>query len=393
MAELAERHLVAVWNPTYIVNAIEGHVRILQDLASRFRADQTGEEDVYVWWGKMRSVNRQSALPHLDKILALEADLRGDDNVIGRELQLYLTDYRSLYVAEVGEITADDIREDASEVTHIPAFYKDPEKNFDCWFRLLDIRRMVSDDTESVVKELVQLRNTAYHDRPVSLYGGMVDLPLIVKRPDGVRYFDGAVRDHLTGSRLWVEFDAERSGIGAVERELRENMFGDEAWTRLDPAARTFIATAEKLYRDHRADSAFDFSPVILDLAKAFEVQTNIVLRRALEKVTPRDRMVNIDGRSVDVGRDRPLMLGTLADVMGNSQQINDALRKRIAPPLARWVTSGLPAILRELSAVRNPAAHSLHLDRPKVGRLRDQYLGVGCEGELVKLANVRFTP
>ena len=33
----------------------------------------------------------------------------------------------------------------------------------------------------------------------------------------------------------------------------------------IDPGTRTFIATAEKLYRDHRNDIAFDFSPILID--------------------------------------------------------------------------------------------------------------------------------
>jgi len=36
-----------------------------------------------------------------------------------------------------------------------------------------------------VIEQLRQLRNVRYHDQRVSLYGGMVDLPLVVTRPDG----------------------------------------------------------------------------------------------------------------------------------------------------------------------------------------------------------------
>ncbi len=282
------------------------------------------------------------------------------------------------------------MREEESEDVHIPAFYQTKGINCDCWFRLMDIRRLISDDTISVVEELAKLRNTAYHNNPVSIYGGMVDLPLIVTRPDAARYFDADVRDLLTDERHWVEFDSERGGIGATERELREHCFGEEAWSKLDPGTRTFIATAEKLYRDHRADMAFDFSPVLIDLAKAFEVQTNILLRRALEKVSPRDRTVNLDGKSVDVGTGGPFMLSALAHIIGDCKEINDALKKSIAQPMTTWFTASLPALLKELGGVRNPAAHSVQLDREDVHRLRNRYLGVGCEGELVKLAKVR---
>ena len=65
----------------------------------------------------------------------------------------------------------------------------------------------MADDTPGVSEELGRLRNTRYHDRPVSLYGGMVELPLIVTRDDGARWF--ADRDLLTSGRLWAERDAD----------------------------------------------------------------------------------------------------------------------------------------------------------------------------------------
>ena len=65
----------------------------------------------------------------------------------------------------------------------------------------------MADDTPGVIEALRRLRNTRYHDRPVSLYGGMVELPLIVTSDDGARWF--ADRDFLTGGCLWAERDAD----------------------------------------------------------------------------------------------------------------------------------------------------------------------------------------
>jgi hypothetical protein len=182
---------------------------------------------------------------------------------------------------------------------HVPTFYANGKFTCDCWFQLWDIRRLVANDTLGVVEELKKLRNTRYNDRPVSIYGGMVDLPLIVTRGDAARYFDPAVRAALTGGRFWCEFDAERSGVGAIEKELRENLFGVDAWSGLDPAARSFVASAEKVFRDHRADPAFDFSGVVVDFAKAFEVQVNGLLRRAFVGAPGEVRHVNVDGDPV----------------------------------------------------------------------------------------------
>ena len=59
------------------------------------------------------------------------------------------------------------------------------------------------------------------------------------------------------------------------------------------------------------------------------------------------------------------------------------------ASPKAVRLGASLPAILRDLANVRNPAAHSASLDRESVRALRNRYIGVGCEGELVRLSRV----
>jgi hypothetical protein len=80
----------------------------------------------------------------------------------------------------------------------------------DFWFRLLDLRLLVADDTVLTIEELKKLRNERYHGRPISLYGGMVELPLIVTREDGVSWFgeEEALRD----GQLWAQRAAGLSG-------------------------------------------------------------------------------------------------------------------------------------------------------------------------------------
>jgi hypothetical protein len=257
----------------------------------------------------------------------------------------------------------------------------------DCWFRLFDVRRVVSDDTVAVTQELRKLRNTRYNDRPVSIYGGMVELPLIVRRDDGARYFEADVREKLIDGRFWVEFDAERVGIGQMERELRENVVGAAAWDALDPAARTFVATAESLFRQHRKDAAFDFAVVVVDLAKAIELQVNLLARRSLTDVPEQTRRVNVDGRSVDIAGGELLSLGTLARVIGETEHVNRTFKRRLIH--GEWFTASLPPILKDLSEMRNPAAHASAVAVERARELRDRVLGIGTNGLLVELSRV----
>ena len=379
------RHLVSVWNPSYAADAMDVHLELLLRGAAEWRTGSRGEDDVYVWWGKVRSANRQQPLAHLGEILEIDADLaREARDDLAPEVHLYLTDYRSLYVGHVGGVSAEDERDDEG---HVPAYYRDSGLSCDCWFQLWDIRRLVADDTVAVIEELKRLRNVRYHDRPVSIYGGMVELPLLVRRDDGARYFDPELREGLLGGLYWCEFDSQRSGIGAMERELRQNLFGDRAWAGVDPAARTFIASAEVAFRQHRDDPAHDFSGVIVDLAKAFEVQTNAILRRAMRTARSDVRSANIGGRTVDLASGRALTLGELARVIGEERTVNEFVKGRLHH--GEWFAASLPPVLREMAQLRNPAAHGEKVPRNDVAEVRARAVGVGSVGTLVQLALV----
>ena len=84
-------------------------------------------------------------------------------------------------------------------------------------------------------------------------------------------------------------------------------------------------------------------------------------------------------------------MLGELATVIAEHENINRTLKRSLTRG-ADWFCASLPPILRALADLRNPAAHSSSLDRETVHRRRNQYLGVGCEGDLVKLAKVQVS-
>ena len=318
-----------------------------------------------------------------DDIRAMAKRLAADD---APETHLYVTDYRSLYVGRLFEIAEDDVSRDDRE--HVPAYYANLGLSCDFWFMLGDIRRLVTDDLPGVAEELRKLHNIHYHDKPVSLYGGMVDLPLIVTRPDGEVFFDEQDQA-ITGGRLWVEYDREvGGGVAAVQRDLRDNVLGEKAWKSLDWTSRTSVAAAERLYRDHRDDPAFDFAPVILGLAKATEVQCNAILRAVAATLPLPVRSVNIDGQSVDLARARSLSLGQLARAIGGDRELSQALAQKLEN--GAWFTASLPAVLDDLASVRNPAAHQGRVDRDTASRWRNQVLGVGAKGHLVELAAVR---
>ena len=382
MSTPTQRHLVTVWNPAYAHDAMAEHLRVLLDMTASWRRGELEPDDVYVWWGKVRSRNRAAG-----QALAHEQDLRELRDELARreagEVHLYLTDYRSLYVGHVQEISYDDAR--LEDPDRVPAYYD--ELACDCWFRLGDIRRLVDDDLDETIAELKLLHNVHYDDRPVSIYGGMVNLPLVVRRPDAERFFDDAAR-RGAGHLLWAEADAERGGMGEMQRELRHNLFGDEAWEGLHRDARLLLADAETFHRSRRGDAGANFAPAIVGYAAAIEAQCRALLDAVLEGIPPASRRVNVAGQTVDLARDATLTLGQLAHAIRHEAGLKGALHTSLT--WGGWFVGDFMTLLAEFADVRNSAAHGARVDRDLATRWRERLLGIGCEGAIPKLGRVR---
>jgi len=382
------RHLLTLWNPSYASDAMDEHLGVLLHWAGRFRRGEVEEDDIYVWWGRIRSPNRKGALPHADEIGALDAQIRD-----GMETHLYLTDYRSLYVAHLGEITADNLPADTpEEMAHMPGYYRSQFADF--WFRLWDVRRLVGNDTPGVIEELKRLRNVRYHDRPVSLYGGMVELPLIVTREDEVSWFSD--KEVLTDGHLWAERESELKGeTERMARELRDNLLGPDVWAALEPATRTFLASAEAVFRARREDPGFDFSGPAVEYAKAVEAELNALLfpsmRRLLSGTTEAERTVRLDTGLLDLGKKvSPQSLGTILLMLEKKAAVTRTVRRAFVHDHV-WILGELPHALRRIVELRNPAAHSGASTRDAVGLRRREILGIGLEGTIPRIARVKM--
>ena len=377
---MPREHLLAVWNPLYSHNAMETHLRVLHDAVREFRAGSCREDEVYVWWGKIRSTRRDEALPHHDQILNMRTE--PDRNDPEPETHVYLTDYSSLYVGHLGEISP------VRPSVRVPAYYADQALECEFWFKIWDIRRIIDNDLPMVIDALQNLRNVRYGSHPVSIYGGMRDLPLIVKEFEPQRYFDDKARTLHAEGRFWIEYDSEQAGVGATERKLREHMFGDDAWRAFSPIARHFIATGEKLFRDHYRDMSFDFSPVLIEYCKALEVQTNALLLRGLRQAPRALRTFQLGPKEIVLGDNPHLMLSELARYLDGSS----GRQRFIATQFVNggWFTEKYPRVLKKLARFRGPAAHSRSVTRSDAIAWRNRLCGIGFKGTFLDLSSVR---
>jgi hypothetical protein len=383
------RHLLSVWNPSYADDAMDRHLEVLLRWAAREAQGEADDPEVYVWWAKLRSPNRDEPLAHKDDVLALQAQIDA-----GVETHLYLTDYRSLYAGHLVEVTDRDVPAlDPAEVEHMPSYYRDRE--VDCWFRLADIRRLIAGEGPATNEELRNLLNVRYHRRPVSIYGGMIDLPLVVERQDGATWF--ADSEDLTGGRRWVVRDSELRGeTERLSAELRDNLLGQEIWEALHPTSRTFLTTGEAVFRSRRDDPGFDFSPTAVEYCKAIETELNAAIFPTLQPImAPRpaaERVIQDGKTTIDLGRSvQRQTIGSVRHLLVNRPEVKRAVEEALPGRDAVWLTTTLPQELEPLLKLRNPAAHDERITRERIAEWRQRILGIGCEGLLVRIVRIKL--
>ena len=383
------RHLLSLWNPTYSTVAMDVHLRVLLRWAAMAEEGDASRGDVYVWWARLRSPAGKDPHPYRAQILDLDQQIRD-----GLETHLYLTDYRSLYVGHLAEITADDVpRARPAEKSHIPDYVLKHESAF--WFRLRDLRQVVSGDLAGTELEIQRLRNIIKPRKPVSMYGGIADAPMIVRREPPVDWFED--NEELTGGQLWAQLEAQLRGESKrVARQLRDNLFGPRLWRAMEPASRTFLTSAEAVFRSRADDPSFDFSTVAIEYAKAVEVELNALIFPALrwplaDKPPKRRELHGTHGR-LDLGKPvRHQTLGAIAHYLSHVGLVRKGVWTALKGD-AEWLLSeDTREALENLLELRNPAAHWEVTMADMVGKHRAGLLGIGCEGLLVRIIQAKI--
>ena len=55
---MSVRHLLTVWNPSYSDDVLDTHLAVLLKWSAECDAGRVDQDEVFVWWAKIRSKNR-----------------------------------------------------------------------------------------------------------------------------------------------------------------------------------------------------------------------------------------------------------------------------------------------------------------------------------------------
>lgn len=222
------KNILMLYNPYYQKDVIEQHVDVLLNSPLK-----------QVAFGKIRSKLRTAEHPHEEKLESLYGAV-SEKNY----LQLFLTDYASMYVAKVVAVTDGDFHNSA------PTYYKDKSLEVETWFIISDIRRVVHDDFAQVRdRVLANFTTPNFGNHHYAVYGNAYIYPLMVEQDEPLDYFADVEDGFLYSTEM---FKSEQRL--EMKKYLVDFRFGATTFHTFHPNTQDALIAAELEFHENKDD-------------------------------------------------------------------------------------------------------------------------------------------
>ena len=296
-------------------------------------------------------------------------------------LQLFLTDYASLYVAKVVDIVSN------ADESIVPSYYKDKNLNVECFFIINDLREIVRNDFACVRdKYLANFTTSDYENHTYALYGNSYVYPLIVEQKQEMCYFESNERHFL---QLFKSEDFLRQ-----KQTLIDYAFGEGYFYAMHPDSFDNVIYAELEFHANKHDRLYDFSGVILRYAKCFETECHLLACKLVRVLASKDGAVLRLKFGVGNKVQELSQLPNDKAMLGAYGHIFDKLLKR---HIERHLSDEFKAFCKKfikqiayMQGVRNPVAHCEFARLERASELRTRLIGVGMPSQLIELIKAR---
>lgn len=296
-------------------------------------------------------------------------------------LQLFLTDYASLYVAKVVAIAPNAPDE------LVPSYYKRKKLNVEGYFFINDLREIVRDDFVRVRdKHLANFTTPEYENHTYALYGNTYVYPLLVEQKEEVCYFEGNERHFL---QLFKSAEFLRQ-----KQTLIDYTFGERYLYAMHPDSFDNLIYAELEFHACKGDKLFDFSAVALRYAKCFEQECYMLVKKLISVLAQKDeRILNLTfmqaNKSVEVRAllENKAMLGAYGHIVDNL--LKNHIKTHLSEEFANFCKKFVKQIAF-IQSVRNPAAHSECTTLAQISDVRSRLVGVAMPSTLLAMIKAR---
>ena len=342
------QNLLILYNPYYQKNVIKEHLEVLLE---------NGE----VAFGKLKSKLKSTSHPFEEKLQELIQNVNEENY-----LQLFLTDYSSIYVAKVIKVSTDDLSVKA------PGYYK----NYDveAWFLIDDMYEIIRNDFESVRdKILANFTTPNYGNHTFALYGNNYVYPLIVEQKNEIDYFLN-VEDKLYKNIYKSEEYLKYKNI------FQEYVFGDLIYA-MHPRSFDNIISAEIEYQHYKKDLTYDFNSIVIKYSKVLELEIYLFLKRLFSEIYEEIKEIKYSVQGIefcmnDFFTHKP-NLGTMRKLLKTPLIKSVVFDKYDDRNFTFFTLQKLPNFIKYFQDIRNESVHGKSASLEDTMNIRNKTLGI----------------
>lgn len=338
---------LVLFNPYYQKDVVDSHIAVLKDKGA-------------VGFGKIKSpLSSLSAQKELDwESLSSVSP--------ASPLQLFLTDYSSLFVAKVTKVSQE------IDPSLTPSYYQEKDLNVEAWFVIEDIIELVHKDFEKIRDLFLSNFTTPdYGNHTYAIYGNSYRYPLKVEMKNEIDYF--------LGDELFYPNIYKSQEFLSTKNNLLSYVFG-EAGHRLHPESLENLVFAEMEFEKNKEDKFYDFSGVAIKYGKIIEMEAYLFFKTLFFFLTKSDEEIlqitfEVQGRGYSIAdlKDFRPNLGTYKFLLNNP-----LISQSIEKSNLKWIISGVFGNLSIVQQIRNEAAHGERTSLEGIQKLRNGVLGIG---------------
>ncbi|WP_066163894.1 HP0729 family protein, partial [Aliarcobacter cryaerophilus] len=358
-------NLIILYNPYYEKDVIEQHLKVLI-------------ENKKVAFGKVRS-----------KLKNIEHNFQDDlENIYksvdsNNYLQLFLTDYSSIYVAKVVKITNEDLYDLA------PAYYKEKNLEVETWFLIEDICELVRNDFEKTRDEILANFTTVnFGNHTYGVYGSNYIYPLIVKQKEDRRFFEDLEEDF----KYYIDIFKSPKYL-AIKQNLMDFCFSSKYIFSIHPESLTNIISAEIEFDENKSDITYDFTSVVIKYSKTMEKEIYLFIKELFKILIKNSNDVaNIQYAVNGINYSMPDILihkpnlGTYKFLI-KSNIVENAIKGSFEEEtIYLFIRKKLTSYINFLQNIRNEVVHGDMATKDDANTLRNKILGVADDSILTDI-------
>ena len=273
------KNIIVLYNPYYQQDVIEQHLELLK-------------QNSVVAFGKVKSKLNDTQHPNEEQLQNIYSEVSKET-----PLQLFLTDYNSIFVANVIAV-----KTEKTTFVKAPNYYD--ALDVEQWYIFDDLRLIVENDFQLIRdKVLANFKAVNYNNRTYAVYGNPYVYPMQITMKEEINYFEKENQKFKYYNNI---FKSEQELH--TKQSLIDFTYGSHTFYSFASNTQDNIIASEIEYLQNKHNPLYDFSSVVIKYSKAVELELHrfmkVMFAYLIEKETSLANLpYSIQGRDYNSGQ------------------------------------------------------------------------------------------